>query len=365
MGIYSEEGDVMAGRIRTIKPELLEDERTASLSHEEFRLFVGLILLADDHGNFRATPKMLDGAIFHTQESREGVARLLDGLARVSLVTLYRVRGQAYGHLRGWDKHQRVDHPSKPRVPQPTDEEAVQIQSLTDKAEPTLEPTPKASRDSREILAPDLRSPIPITDHGDGAKAPSEPSGSVIIMSKSDKAVQAGSADAVPSAPPPQPVTPQTVLAIVEPTKGQARHADAIFAAYLDGWRRNNGRGRAPVLDEKRKRLIAARLKEFDVECLKAAARGIWASSWHIAEGQTTLDLVMRDAAHVERFAALDPSQIPKRGEGPIFEEDDLRDAPPMRPSVLACSPRSDKTLDELIANWGKTPATMVTGTEN
>ena len=365
MGICSEEVDVMAGRIRTIKPELLEDERTASLSHEEFRLFVGLILLADDHGNFRATPKMLDGAIFHTQESREGLANLLEGLARVSLVSLYLVRGQAYGHLRGWDKHQRVDHPSKPRVPQPTDEEAVQIQSLAERGGPARETLARPSRDPRETLAPDLRSPIPITDHGDGAIAPPEPSGSMIILSKTKESAPIGSASVAPQAPSPPLMAPQTVLAIVEPTKAPQRPADDIFAAYLDGWRRNNGRGRAPVLDEKRKRLIAARLKEFDVEHLKAAARGIWASSWHLAEGQTTLDLVMRDAAHVERFAALDPAEIPKRGEGPIYEEDDLSDAPPMRPSVLACSRSSGKTLDELIANWGRPTTTMGTGTEN
>jgi two-component system sensor histidine kinase BaeS len=37
----------MSGRIRTIKPELLDDERTATLSDAAFRLFIGLILLAD------------------------------------------------------------------------------------------------------------------------------------------------------------------------------------------------------------------------------------------------------------------------------------------------------------------------------
>jgi hypothetical protein len=152
----------------------------------------------------------------------------------------------------------------------------------------------------------------------------------------------------------------------LEPTaKAPQRAAEAVFAAYLPGWHRVVGGTRAPVLDAKRRKLIAARLKEFDLDYLLAAARGIWASTWNINEKQTTFDLVFRDAAHVERFAALDPSAIPKRGEGPIFEEDDLRDAPPMRPSVLACSPQSDKTLDELIANWGKTAATMGTGTAN
>ena len=34
----------MSGRIRTIKPELLEDAITAGLSDSAFRVFVGMIL---------------------------------------------------------------------------------------------------------------------------------------------------------------------------------------------------------------------------------------------------------------------------------------------------------------------------------
>lgn len=41
-------------RIRTLKPEILEDARTAGLSDAAFRLFVAMIVLADDHGNLRA-----------------------------------------------------------------------------------------------------------------------------------------------------------------------------------------------------------------------------------------------------------------------------------------------------------------------
>jgi hypothetical protein len=67
----------MSGRIRTIKPELLEDDKTARLSHEEWRTFVSLLLIADDHGNCRANPKYLDGAIFHSRESREGLANII------------------------------------------------------------------------------------------------------------------------------------------------------------------------------------------------------------------------------------------------------------------------------------------------
>ena len=59
----------MAGRIRTIKPELLEDAKTAKLSHEAWRLFVSSILLADDYGAFRAEPGFLRGTVFWGSEA--------------------------------------------------------------------------------------------------------------------------------------------------------------------------------------------------------------------------------------------------------------------------------------------------------
>lgn len=121
-------------RIRSIKPELLEDEKTAKLSHLEWRLFVSLLLLADDYGNFRASPGRIQGAAFWGR-SEGDVSAALETLSRERLIRLYSVDGQAYGHVRGWSKHQKVDHPGKPSCPAPPEETA----------------TP--SRESRESLA--------------------------------------------------------------------------------------------------------------------------------------------------------------------------------------------------------------------
>ena len=49
----------MAGRIRSIKPELLDDEVAAGLSDAAWRLFVSSWILADDHGCFRAGARYL------------------------------------------------------------------------------------------------------------------------------------------------------------------------------------------------------------------------------------------------------------------------------------------------------------------
>ncbi len=116
-------------RIRTIKPELLEDEKVASLPHLEWRLFVSCLLLADDYGNFRAAPGRIHGAALWAH-SREGLAKALEALAVVELLTFYWVTGQSYGHVVGWEKHQKVDHPGKPLCPALTEDSRLSRENL-------------------------------------------------------------------------------------------------------------------------------------------------------------------------------------------------------------------------------------------
>lgn len=113
----------MSGRIRTIKPEWLEDEKLAMASSDARVLSIAILLLADDYGNGRANEVQLCGTVFpgvirdNPRDARETLAKALEELARLSFVVLYEVDGQHYFHVRNWEKHQRVDHPGKPRVP--------------------------------------------------------------------------------------------------------------------------------------------------------------------------------------------------------------------------------------------------------
>ncbi|WP_394838703.1 hypothetical protein LVJ94_17575 [Pendulispora rubella] len=87
------------------------------------------------------------------------------------------------------------------------------------------------------------------------------------------------------------------------PSKGLERE---VFDHWLSGWRRTIGGTRAPALDAKRRRKIRARLADqFTPADLKRAIDGLWASSWHIENGRTDIELVCRDASHVERFMGL------------------------------------------------------------
>lgn len=150
-------------RIRSIKPELLEDERTARLSHVEWRLFVSLLLLADDYGNLRAAPERILGAALWAH-LREDVARILDSLVAASLLILYDVAGQRYAHINGWDKHQKVDHPGKPLCPALSDGSRVLREGIAKSPEgvapdqdldPDLGSGPSLSLPSRGSVPPD------------------------------------------------------------------------------------------------------------------------------------------------------------------------------------------------------------------
>ena len=138
-------------RIRTLKPEWLTDEKMEALEDSARLLSAGLILLADDHGRGRAAAAQIAGAVWPSHlehDPRETIRKTREGLASLStmgFLRLYEVRGQSYFEISNWTRHQKVDKPSKPRIPAPPETLA------------------ESSRDPRETLAPDLRSPT--SDH--------------------------------------------------------------------------------------------------------------------------------------------------------------------------------------------------------
>src|SRR6188474_138020 len=146
----------MAGRIRSIKPEILDDSKCAALTHLEFRLFVGSWLIADDYGNLRGDPDYIRGQIvWGASESRETVAKALETLAGVTLLVPYAVRGQPYLHIAGWDKHQKLDRPGKARMPGRDEADCEQKPLVeTDSRDPR-----ETHENIRETHATDLRPP--------------------------------------------------------------------------------------------------------------------------------------------------------------------------------------------------------------
>lgn len=105
-------------RIRSIKPEWLDDEHMAMASPEARVLSIALIVLADDYGNGRAGAPLLLGRVFPSKPI-ETLTRALDELVSFRYVRLYDLDGQRYFSIRKWSEHQRVDKPGAPKVPGP------------------------------------------------------------------------------------------------------------------------------------------------------------------------------------------------------------------------------------------------------
>lgn len=108
-------------RIRSIKPEAFESESLAKVSVNAERTFFGLSTIADDRGRFPDKPAQVNGNLWamrgnHTAEDVEDEFCQLvkaDGL----LCRYVGCDGKRYVHLVTWDAHQKIDKPSKSRLP--------------------------------------------------------------------------------------------------------------------------------------------------------------------------------------------------------------------------------------------------------
>lgn len=155
----------MTGRIRSIKPEWLEDEKMQRAGSDARVLSIALLLLADDYGRGRYVPESMAAQVFaFSQDISASFRGAFATLARLGFVRVYEVRDQQYFEVVNWAKHQRVDKPGKPRVPAPLDDSRAIREDPANPQEslapdpirsPTTTASCEASRASREV--PDQR----------------------------------------------------------------------------------------------------------------------------------------------------------------------------------------------------------------
>ena len=109
-------------RIRTIKPEFWRSDDIAALSVEDRLLFIGLWSYVEDNGVGRDEPQLIQCDLYPLDTFTEASVRTHGGLMRLSqrgLITRYEgPDGRKYLQVNSWDKHQKINRPSKPRFPQ-------------------------------------------------------------------------------------------------------------------------------------------------------------------------------------------------------------------------------------------------------
>lgn len=254
----------MSGRIRTIKPEVLEDAVSVSLSDAAWRLWVSSWLLADDHGCLRAHDAYLAANVW--QDTSRQVAEVRRELCEVGLWTVYTVRGQLYACVTGWSKHQRVDNAGKRRVPGP------------DEGEPPPTDPPATSK---QVVTPSLSEVR--------GESPTN------AESRGDSPSRAGARS--PAAGPPTPTpTPTTDPTEVPPARAPGA-VDRLFLSYLDVRKRHGKRPTKLKPTERRRAEILLR-SGYSEEDLVLACEGLFTSPHHLGQND-------RDTQYLEFFHAL------------------------------------------------------------
>ena len=309
----------MAGRIRTIKPELLEDEKAATLSDAAWRLFVSSWLLADDHGRFRAGARYLAAQVWQDTTKSAVAEAALAELADASRIRIYRVDGDTYAEIPTWARHQRIDNAGKEgkKVPIPTPESYVQRNSAH---LPSVSPRTAETLGDSPLRPPKSAALPPTSDHGPPttypAPAGSEPPGSGVPPLELQAPAR------VPPATSSQPPG-QAPLALEPPGPKRQGPAELVFAAYVAGWKRVNGPNRKPpTLEDKRRRLVTNRLRDFPLEDLIAAAGGIWLDPWSLEDvkHRVSFEIALRDSAHIEKFREAGGASVGRSGRALAVE---------------------------------------------
>lgn len=105
-------------RIRSIKPELPQSESLGRVSREARYCFVLLITQADDEGRLRGHSRMLASLLYPYDDDARGLIEgWLDELERENCIQRYEADGNHYIQIVKWLEHQKVDHPSKSKIP--------------------------------------------------------------------------------------------------------------------------------------------------------------------------------------------------------------------------------------------------------
>lgn len=113
-------------RIRTIKPEFPQSESMGRVSRDARLLFILIWTIVDDEGRARADSRMLARVLYPYDDGEEGavktsrvdIERWLAELEDQECVIRYEVDGNTYLQICNWLNHQKIDKPSRSKIPQ-------------------------------------------------------------------------------------------------------------------------------------------------------------------------------------------------------------------------------------------------------
>lgn len=105
-------------RIRSIKPEFPQSETIGRLSRDARLLFIQLWTIVDDDGRTRAASRMLASLLYpYDDDAPRLIDTWLGELEAADCIRRYQVEGSVYLEVVNWLKHQKIDRPTKSRLP--------------------------------------------------------------------------------------------------------------------------------------------------------------------------------------------------------------------------------------------------------
>ena len=230
-------------RIRSIKPEFWRSQDIENLSRDVRLLFIGLWSYVDDNGvgvdDFRQIAADLFALADDPTEARNYVRDGLATLSRALLITRYEVDGRPFLFITGWDRHQRIDRPAKPRHPRPNVDGAVVTSENPDSrdtvATPSRDmPAKGASGTGEQGNRGTERTPAPPAE--DAATGE-------VVMFDIDESTETAVAVA-------EPVTAQTIVAALVDACRERDVAlpNRLIGQYAKGIKQLLGEGYSPAL---------------------------------------------------------------------------------------------------------------------
>ena len=107
-------------RIRSVKPDIWQDEEFGNISHDARLLFLGLITQADDEGRQNGANRLVWSLLYPWEDfNPDALEGWLGELEMARLIQRYEKNGRVYISLPSWKKHQKISHPTPSKLPKP------------------------------------------------------------------------------------------------------------------------------------------------------------------------------------------------------------------------------------------------------
>lgn len=142
-------------RSRTIRPEFWNDEKLAKVSRDARLLFIGIWTCSDDYGVTKGNDSWLKSQIFPYEDSvkLDKFISWMNELENLKVIIPFQFHLEKFYYIKNFSKHQKVDHPSKNRNPEPPkDIESPEYRYSPDSNKKTNRPlSPTLANESRDF----------------------------------------------------------------------------------------------------------------------------------------------------------------------------------------------------------------------